>query len=240
MHRLNISIKRGSSKSSVSRGRLRQKAKLDHLSYVISRFGYTTKYHFTKILDLKPRSQERFVTWLVENNYVRLFKFSIYPEPLIIPKKAYVDLLKETHPESKVPTSNIQRISERMINHTLFQQEVLAFDFDTDAEYVTDRMMTDGLSKRPDVIVNNKHAIEAELSVKGKTAMTKAFLNLLMGINKGHYEDVTYYSNTEYMHTHLTRIFNQKKWLIPQSKGVSIEKVISPEIKSKIKFKLIK
>ncbi len=221
---------------SMSRGKSRQEMKIKALSYIISRFGYTTKYHFTEILGLKSRSQDRFIKSLIDKGYIRLFEFTAHHHPLILPRKMFVDLMAEQHPESKIPASAPKKISESLIRHTLFSQKILATDFKASDDYITDRMMDSGFAKRPDIIINKQHAIEAELSYKGKARTTKAFLNLLMAIKKGEYEKATYYTQNNYIYSQLLKTFNSKTWTIPQNKGKALEKVISEEIKSKINF----
>ena len=223
----------------IARGTIRQAEKKLNLAYLISRFGYTTKPIFTEMLGLKNRSQDRFFQMMEDKNMLCKFEFIESQHPLYLPRKKFIEWLEEIHPESNFMTSSPAKIPARLIRHTLFSQKIITINGGFNVEYITDRMMDDGIKKRPDMILFNDHAIEVELTYKGAPKTYEAFLNLLMGIHQNKYIKVSYYTPSHYIYNQLTKLFNSQKWAIPQKRGKPVSKEISPEMKQNFKFHLV-
>lgn len=220
----------------MERGIARYEEKKIMLAYLISRFGYTTKQLFTEMLGCKKRSQDNFFSTLEARRMIRPFSFLEHRNPIYLPRKRFIEIISELYPESKIPITTPSKIPERLIRHTLFCQKIIINEGGFEINYITDRMMMDGRKKRPDMIINKSHAIEAELTYKGHNKSIQAFLNLLLEINLKHYEKVTYYTPNNYIYNQLKRAFNENVWPVPRGKNKVTMREIDPKAKENISF----
>ena len=195
---------------------VRHHQKLQHLAEVLVMFGFTSRRLFSEYLAVDYKGQSAFFKGLMAQQWCHRIQVPLVRSSLYLPTTRFLSIAGEFGLDTAGVNTRPSRISHELIRHTLMMQEVLNNESDgkggATLSYVAEPSLGHVNEKRPDLIINDKLAIEVECTHKNNGRIYRGFVAHALAMRDGKYQQVKYVVTNRLLYEGLLKKFESPLW----------------------------
>ena len=195
---------------------VRHHQKLQHLAEVLVMFGFTSRRLFSEYLAVDYKGQSAFFKGLMEQQWCHRIQVPLVRSSLYLPTTRFLSIAGEFGLDTTGVNTRPSRISHELIKHTLMMQEVLNNESDgkggATLSYVAEPSLGHVNEKRPDLIIDDKLAIEVECTHKNNGRIYRGFVAHALAMRDGKYQQVKYVVTNRLLYEGLLKKFESPLW----------------------------